>query len=147
MPHSRPKTPCVGLCSTVFGDSVCRGCRRFVHEVIDWNKYSPEQQHIIWQRLDEHLRLILPQFVKIYDPCKIVAHLQHQQLFYDKTNIWRGVYSLLRLHHKGFLILDDVGFKVSHNQAWELIQQQLYALANAYYQKDFLKHYQAQTVF
>ena len=32
MPNSRPKTPCIGLCSTVFGDSVCRGCLRFVHE-------------------------------------------------------------------------------------------------------------------
>jgi len=46
MPDSRPKTPCVGLCSTVFGDTVCRGCMRFVHEVIDWNKYNPEQNKL-----------------------------------------------------------------------------------------------------
>jgi uncharacterized protein len=98
MPDSRPKTPCVGLCSTVFGDSVCRGCMRFVHEVIDWNKYNAAQKQIIWQRLDEHLRVILPQFVKIYDPRKIVAHLQQQHIIYDDKNLWRGIYSLLRLH-------------------------------------------------
>lgn len=140
MPDSRPKTPCVGLCSTVFGDTVCRGCMRFVHEVIDWNKYNPEQKQIIWQRLDEHLRVILPQFVKIYDPRKIVARLQQQRIIYDEKNLWRGIYSLLRLHDKGFIVLEDVGFMVKEDYQWSLIQQQLYQLASAYYQKDFARH-------
>ncbi|HNE91355.1 MAG TPA: DUF1289 domain-containing protein [Agitococcus sp.] len=140
MPNSRPKTPCVGLCSTVFGDTVCRGCMRFVHEVIDWNKYNPEQKQIIWQRLDEHLRVILPQFVKIYDPRKIVARLQQQRIIYDEKNLWRGIYSLLRLHDKGFIVLEDVGFMVKEDYQWSLVQQQLYQLASAYYQKDFARH-------
>ncbi|WP_366536212.1 DUF1289 domain-containing protein, partial [Acinetobacter baumannii] len=29
-------TPCAGRCSTVFGDQVCRGCRRFNHEPRNW---------------------------------------------------------------------------------------------------------------
>ena len=140
MPNSRPKTPCVGLCSTVFGDTVCRGCMRFVHEVIDWNKYNPEQKQIIWQRLDEHLRVILPQFVKIYDPRKIVARLQQQHIIYDEKNLWRGIYSLLRLHDKGFIVLDDVGFSIKEDYHWTVVQQQLYQLASAYYQKDFTRH-------
>lgn len=140
MPNSRPKTPCIGLCSTVFGDSVCRGCMRFVHEVIDWNKYYPEQKQIVWQRLDEHLRVILPQFIKIYDPRKIVAHLQLQRIVYDEKNLWRGIYSLLRLHDKGFIVLEDLGFTVKEDYQWALIQQQLYQLASAYYQKDFARH-------
>lgn len=140
MPDSRPKTPCVGLCSTVFGDSVCRGCMRFVHEVIDWNKYNAAQKQIIWQRLDEHLRVILPQFVKIYDPRKIVVHLQQQHIIYDEKNLWRGIYSLLRLHDKGFIVLDDVGFSMKENYHWTVVQQQLYQLASAYYQKDFTRH-------
>lgn len=140
MPDSRPKTPCVGLCSTVFGDSVCRGCMRFVHEVIDWNKYNAAQKQIIWQRLDEHLRVILPQFVKIYDPRKIVAHLQQQHIIYDEKNLWRGIYSLLRLHDKGFIVLDDVGFSIKEDYQWTVVQQQLYQLASAYYQKDFARH-------
>ena len=52
-------TPCAGRCSTVFGDSVCRGCRRFNHEVIRWNGYTPEQQTAVWQRLDAQLDQIL----------------------------------------------------------------------------------------
>ena len=140
MPDSRPKTPCVGLCSTVFGDTVCRGCMRFVHEVIDWNKYNSAQKQIIWQRLDEHLRVILPQFVRIYDPRKIVTHLEQQRIIYDEKNLWRGIYSLLRLHDKGFIVLEDVGFMVKEDYQWSLVQQQLYQLASAYYQKDFARH-------
>ncbi|MEO1955257.1 MAG: DUF1289 domain-containing protein, partial [Gammaproteobacteria bacterium] len=34
------KTPCIGVCSTVFGDEVCRGCKRFQNEVIEWNSYN-----------------------------------------------------------------------------------------------------------
>ncbi|MCF8976542.1 DUF1289 domain-containing protein, partial [Pseudomonas edaphica] len=33
MSNQAIKTPCVGLCSTVYGDLVCRGCKRFHHEV------------------------------------------------------------------------------------------------------------------
>lgn len=45
------KTPCVGICSTTYGDLVCRGCKRFAHEVVQWNSYDPEQQTRIWARL------------------------------------------------------------------------------------------------
>ena len=34
------RTPRIGVCSTGIGDAVCRGCKRFAHEVIDWNGYS-----------------------------------------------------------------------------------------------------------
>ncbi|WP_446731421.1 DUF1289 domain-containing protein [Pseudomonas sp. PSKL.D1] len=29
------KTLCIGRCSTVFGDRVCRGCHRFHEEIVD----------------------------------------------------------------------------------------------------------------
>lgn len=45
-------TPCAGRCSTVFGDSVCRGCRRFNHEVIKWNTYTEEQHSAVRKRPD-----------------------------------------------------------------------------------------------
>ena len=45
------KTSCIGVCSTGIGDSVCRGCKRFSHEVIDWNSYSDDQKRVIDRRL------------------------------------------------------------------------------------------------
>lgn len=46
MPNQTIKTPCVGLCSTVYGDLVCRGCKRFHHEVIHWNGYKIGRAHV-----------------------------------------------------------------------------------------------------
>ena len=51
----RVKTPCIGVCSTGIGDSVCRGCKRFSHEVIQWNGYTEEQKRIVDQRLSDFL--------------------------------------------------------------------------------------------
>ncbi len=45
------RTPCVGICSTTYGDLVCRGCKRFAHEIVQWNSYDDAQQEQIWQRL------------------------------------------------------------------------------------------------
>lgn len=134
-----PKTPCIGHCSTVFGDSVCRGCMRFIHEVIDWNRYNSEQKTIILQRLDEHLRIILPHYVKIYDPRKIIAALQQQHIAHDSNNLWRGIYELLRAYEKGIINLEHVGFSINSHYRLLDIQEKLHELAFAYYEKDFLR--------
>lgn len=132
-------TPCVGLCSTVFGDCVCRGCMRFIHEVIDWNRYNDEQKTVIWQRLDEHLRIILPQFVRIYDPIKLINVMQAQHIPYRADHIWRCVYDLLCTSEKRFLALGDCGFALKAGCSFTDIHQQLYTLATAYYERDFLR--------
>ena len=46
-------SPCIGVCSTTYGDLVCRGCKRFAHEVVQWNGYDHEQRDAIWRRLEE----------------------------------------------------------------------------------------------
>ena len=54
------RTPCVGVCSTTYGDLVCRGCKRFSHEIVGWNGYDPDQKDRVWARLaalrDESVR-------------------------------------------------------------------------------------------
>lgn len=44
-------TPCVGICSTTYGDLICRGCKRFAHEIVAWNAYSDDQRERVWNRL------------------------------------------------------------------------------------------------
>ena len=46
-----PASPCIGVCSTTYGDLVCRGCYRFAHEVAQWNGYEPAQQTAVLERL------------------------------------------------------------------------------------------------
>jgi uncharacterized protein len=45
------RTPCVGTCSTTYGDLVCRGCKRFSHEIVEWNGFDVEQRRVVWERL------------------------------------------------------------------------------------------------
>ena len=45
-------TPCIGLCSTTFGDLVCRGCKRYVHEIVGWNSFGDRERGIVVARLD-----------------------------------------------------------------------------------------------
>ena len=46
-------SPCIGVCSTTYGDLVCRGCNRFAHEVVQWNAYDEDQRAAVWGRLEE----------------------------------------------------------------------------------------------
>lgn len=46
-------SPCIGICSTTYGDLVCRGCKRFAHEVVGWNGYAEQQRAAILRRLAE----------------------------------------------------------------------------------------------
>lgn len=46
-------SPCIGVCSTTYGDLICRGCYRFAHEVTEWNAYRGEQRAAVQQRLDQ----------------------------------------------------------------------------------------------
>ena len=39
------------MCSTTYGDLVCRGCKRFSHEIVGWNDYAPDQQERVRSRL------------------------------------------------------------------------------------------------
>lgn len=44
-------SPCVGVCSTSFGDDICYGCKRTSDEVIKWNSLSDEEKNQINLRL------------------------------------------------------------------------------------------------
>lgn len=45
-------SPCIGVCSTTYGDLICRGCYRFAHEVTGWNGYDGAQRLAVQDRLD-----------------------------------------------------------------------------------------------
>jgi uncharacterized protein len=46
-----PDSPCVGRCSTAYGDEICRGCGRTFEEVINWIVYTDEEKAAVWARL------------------------------------------------------------------------------------------------
>ncbi|MCZ6619688.1 MAG: DUF1289 domain-containing protein [Gammaproteobacteria bacterium] len=61
------RTPCVGICSTTYGDLVCRGCKRFAHEIVMWNGFSEDQRDRVWQRLEDLRAGAVASVVRIVD--------------------------------------------------------------------------------
>ena len=80
----RTRTPCVGICSTTYGDDVCRGCKRFIHEVINWNSFKPEEKEAVWKRLEQLKTLIMESKVSINDENLMESKISELQLKINK---------------------------------------------------------------
>ena len=86
MPNQTIKTPCVGLCSTVYGDLVCRGCKRFHHEVIHWNGYNEEEKRAVWLRLEQLLVQVMAGKLEIFDAQRLRGQLEARKIRLCRTS-------------------------------------------------------------
>ncbi len=48
-----PDAPCIAICSTAQGDSVCKGCGRTEDEVQHWPAMSPFAKRAVWRRITQ----------------------------------------------------------------------------------------------
>jgi len=81
----RSSTPCLGICSTTFGDEVCKGCKRFAHEIVSWTKYSIEEREIINDRLEKFKIKILRDRFKIIDSNLLAARLEEKAINFNHS--------------------------------------------------------------
>lgn len=140
------KTPCIGVCSTGIGDSVCRGCKRFSHEVIHWNSYSRAQKKIIDDRLSGFLAQCVSNVLQVTDPTLLRWQLDVQKIRYVASHdpyCW--VFSLLKAGAQQITDTAEFGFEVDIRYRDEplpalrdLIDQQFYALSEAHYDRYML---------
>jgi len=140
------KTPCIGVCSTGIGDSVCRGCKRFAHEVIDWNSYTHEQKEVIDRRLGSFLSQCVSNKLRVTDKALVVWQLQVQQVSYvAHHDEYCWVYSLIKAGASQMENTADYGFEVdlAFRQLplaalRELIDREFYVLSQAHYDRYML---------
>jgi hypothetical protein len=144
MPVFKPvKTPCVGICSTGIGDSVCRGCKRFAHEVIDWNAYTREEKQLIVQRLESFLTQVVQNVVEVVDQRLLLEQIQHQQIrFREEQNPYCWVFDLLRAGATQITDLETYGLRLhfawrgaSLREVRDAIEHDFYALSCAHYER------------
>ena len=96
MSNQRIKTPCVGLCSTVYGDVVCRGCKRFHHEVINWNSYGDEEKRAVWTRLEVLLVQVMAAKLEVFDEQRLRSQLEQRQIrFVPQQSPYCWAYQLI----------------------------------------------------
>lgn len=132
-------SPCAGKCSTVFGDWVCRGCRRYQHEVDHWNRYSLDQRAQVWRRLDTQLdQVVLPQFEAIDFSALADFLLRRQIRLHQEASRGRQAYEALRRIRHQPLWLDESGLVLSQAASLvhlvETLEHHLILLGNASYE-------------
>ena len=137
------KTPCIGVCSTGIGDSVCRGCKRFAHEVIDWNSYTIEQKRVVDTRLSDFLSQCIGNKLRVTDKALLGWQLQVQQISYVLDHdeyCW--VYSLLKAgagqigNTQGFGFEVDLRFRdMTLTALRDSIDQEFFILSQAHYDR------------
>lgn len=105
-------TPCVGICSTVYGDQVCRGCMRFYDEVIDWNRFDYQKKESVYKRLDHITQIACEGQLAVVDG-KLLRHaLGQNQIPYEAwlSDLHLGYY-MLRCRAEWLKDFSDVGLK------------------------------------
>jgi predicted Fe-S protein YdhL (DUF1289 family) len=138
-------TPCIGICSTSIAGSVCRGCKRYAHEVIRWNSYSNAERQIVWHRLEEFRITIVSNWLELLDVELLKAQLLKQKIkFNPQLDPRAWIYDLLRA---GASQIDDIsayGLRVLPRGAGmtlpainEMIEKNYLDLSEAHYLRYF----------
>lgn len=81
----RSSTPCLGICSTTFGDEVCKGCKRFAHEIVGWTKYSQGEREIVNDRLEKFKIQILQHRFAITDKNLFESMLEEKAINFNHS--------------------------------------------------------------
>jgi predicted Fe-S protein YdhL (DUF1289 family) len=144
MRKQRSSTPCLGICSTTYGDDVCRGCKRFIHEVINWNSYSNDEKEIVNSRLEEFKATILSHRFKVTDAELLSSKLkEHAINFNDALDPITWVFDLLRASSQDLdlelfgleLLPDHRTFSLSSIK--DEINTELFELSQAHFDRYF----------
>lgn len=152
MSSQRIKTPCVGLCSTVYGDLVCRGCKRFHHEVVNWNGYSDEAKRSVWSRLEVLLTQVMMAKLEVFDPQRLRAQLEQRQIrFVAEQSPYCWAYQLIARGSRMINQLEAYGLALLPEfRDWPLpelrdaIDKEFFILSEAHYERYIAPHFLAE---
>lgn len=153
MTNQRIKTPCVGLCSTVYGDLVCRGCKRFHHEVVSWNAYDEEGKRSVWLRLEMLLAQVMAAKLEIFDADLLRRQLESRQIRFvadQSPYCWayqliaRGARVIQQLEAYGVVLLPEFR-DWSLPELRDAVDREFFLLSEAHYQRYIAPGYLSQT--
>ncbi|MBX9915492.1 MAG: DUF1289 domain-containing protein [Pseudomonadaceae bacterium] len=137
------KTPCVGLCSTVYGDLVCRGCKRFHHEVVNWNLYDSDAKRAVLQRLEALLVQVMQGKLAVFDAARLRLQLEQRSIrFAPQQSPYCWAYLLIVRGARVISQLDAYGLALLPEfRNWSLpelrdaIDREFFLLSEAHYER------------
>ena len=143
MRKNRSSTPCIGICSTTFGDDVCKGCKRFSHEITDWGKFSTDERAVVNSRLEQFKATILEEKFTISDSELFESKMNEFSInFNSSLEPITWIFDLLRASSNKDLNVNDFGVEIlpafsdlSLIELRDLINQEMLQLSEAHYYK------------
>ncbi len=145
MRKNRSSTPCIGICSTTFGDDVCKGCKRFSYEITNWGKFSNEERAVVNSRLEQFKLNILEEKFTITDRNLFESKMNEFSInFNSSLEPLTWIFDLLRASSNNDLILSDFGVEIlpkfsnlSLVDLRDLINEEMLQLSEAHFYKFF----------
>ncbi|MDE0660587.1 MAG: DUF1289 domain-containing protein [Gammaproteobacteria bacterium] len=134
------RTPCVGVCSTTYGDLVCRGCKRYAHEIVGWNGYDDDQRHRVWTRLNALLTDSVRAHLDVVDEGKLRAVATRLKL-HNAAELPAEVLAFRTLRTRS-VPLEALGLHPRHGghsavDAARTIDAEFYVRSRAHYEASF----------
>jgi uncharacterized protein len=138
------RTPCIGVCSTTsLGDRICRGCKRFSHEVINWNSYSEGEKQAVQARINQFTSQLMADKFRITDPDLLEQVLLDFRVFFDPDlSPYFWLHQLLQKHLYRLGSLEDAGVALQPAYRGQdvrdvllLINEQLQVLSEAHFER------------
>jgi len=135
------KTPCIGICSTTsVGDSICRGCKRFSVEVIDWNSYSNTEKTAVLQRINKLVVQIMEPRFAIHSTSLLQRGMKEQGVpIHPDLSPYCWLHNLLKKRHREIDDLTQFGASIRSEHAdyllpdlWEQADTELLELTEAH---------------
>jgi len=125
------------------GGDVCRGCKRFSHEVVNWNAYNNEQRYLIADRLESFLAQVVEHKLELLDQSRLLAAIRHQQIrFNPEQHAYCWVFDLLRAGASQIDDLEHYGLRrrescrgLSLGQIRDQIDRDYLTLSEAHYDR------------
>ena len=141
----RSSTPCLGICSTTFGDEVCKGCKRFAHEIVSWTKYSEGEREIVNDRLEKFKIQILQHRFAITDKNLFESMLEEKAInFNHSLDPLTWIFDLFRAAGSQTFDISNFGIKslVQFNPKTirDEINNELLELSEAHHERYFRKN-------
>ena len=126
---------------------MCRGCKRFSHEIVDWNSYDDAQKETIWERLETFKKQVVGQVVRFKDQHRFQSAIEAQKI--KEPEDYQSVYLLLQClvrHSKtlSFAGLENVSpdFEITEGEIDSLltlqqIDKEIVTRSRAFYERSY----------
>ena len=138
------ETPCIGICSTIYGDEVCLGCLRRFDEVIDWNQYQESDKKNIIARIYQLVDTVMAQYFTHVNENVLDQAIQPSALrLVNQPSAWFKAYRLLRDDSSRFESFKSLGLSVAKPYQSVPVSELIQQLCDEIYQCAF-KQYQGR---